>query len=130
MDYLWLIILFAVLAALPDLLRKKRRYPRRTDPHQGPMGREAQHEAETPLPIEKDTEPIPETMETKPIPTYIPEPENPVVLAPVAEAMQVIPVHPQQTVPGWTELDPAAQQIYAGIVWSELLQPPVSCRRR
>ena len=32
MDMLWLIVAFALMAILPDLLRRRRRYPRRKGP--------------------------------------------------------------------------------------------------
>jgi hypothetical protein len=157
MDFFWLIIIFAICFALPDLLRKKRRYPQGRRPHKtGPMGTEpapssspAKHRpielkrkrqsvftkaqpAEKPVPHTPIPAPAPSKPQaeaTRPAPVPAPRPVS-TAMQPEIPAAASVPVHGQAAPPPWSQLNPQAQQIYAGIVWSELLQPPVSVRRR
>jgi hypothetical protein len=150
MDFIWLVILLAIFFALPDLLRKKRRYPNRKQNKPGPMGMPAP-QPEKPKPIEMKKkrqsiftkpQPAPE-IKKRPLPPPPVQKGPETATMPVPDTLSGEAAH-IDTVPvgkpvlaihkdishAWEELNPTAQQIYAGIVWSELLQPPVSLRRR
>ena len=101
MDMLWLIVAFALMAILPDLLRRRRRYPRRKGP-------------------------IPVPPRRKPAPAKAPAPAETgedAAIAPVSVPHRVRPA-------AWSQLTPQARELYAGFVWSEIWQEPLAYRRR
>lgn len=149
MDLVWVVIIFAVLAALPDLLRRKRRYPHKKAPKPGPLGdNPAPSGKRKPIELKRKRTVLQRTeeptREKEPQPQVEKSPERvprkgtvvkQLPLFPETETVQN-PESPARTMPHtaavepWSGLSPQAQQIYSGIVWSEILQPPVSRRNR
>ena len=134
MDFLWVIIVFAIVISLPDLLRRKRRYPTRRNTKPGPMGDNIPTSRKSkPIDLEKEQPPVFTKTQQEKLPEQsIPVPQElPVQIIPetVSAAVNMIsqPVSPTP----WSQLPPQAQQIYAGFIWSEILwAPPLSKRRR
>ncbi len=143
MDYVWLIIIMAVAAVLPDLLRRKRKYPKRNGPIPIPPRKEdvkrkrqslqqpvkpapvpaAAKKKQTPLPKEETAAP-PAAAHPVPVshtPAAMPNPG-------AAAAITVVPhmVRPEP----WSTIEPEAQGIYAGLVWAELLDKPLALRNK
>ena len=131
-------VLLFLLFSLPDLLRKKRRYPRRTQPAPedslpGDVPHRTEREQKEPDYAEEAEESVPDVpVRTEPV-----QPAEDRVLqkrvprpAPVrpAASAAVVPerVHPEP----WSQVPAEARDIYAGLVWSELLQPPLAHRQR
>jgi hypothetical protein len=153
MDTIWPVIIVIVLfAVLPDLLRKKRKYPTRGK--KGPIPipkRRKQGEVHGPIVTPKQKapqpappsakQPLPQTNRPvpKPVPSQQPEPVpqpkkqtyrkpqtavNPQAV-PASAATVTHLVQPE----AWSGLHDEARDIYAGLVWAELLQPPVALRQ-
>ena len=125
-------LILLILFSLPDALRRKRKYPKRKYPRRTektlPGGR-----AQEPVPDEGTAAAEPETVPDLPEPTglqrrwqqaaELPEETREQPLKPPAVAVQKKPE-------SWSGLSQPARDIYAGIVWSELLQPPLARRRK
>lgn len=139
MDFLWVAIVMIAISVLPDILRKKRKYPVGRK-GKGPIPIPERRDKNKPVkgPIlqrkRKEPEPLPEEEKPRPIPQRAPEPvANPYMAAydkvrteqPAAVTVPKI-VRPK----AWGTLKSEAREIYSGLVWSELLQPPVSQRRK
>ncbi len=145
------IILLMALLSLPDLLRKKRKYPTRghSRPGQKPpqtTGRPQTPPAQAPYETEPEEEgPWPWQRRTpEPEPESVPErrrtsSSQPAYTQAQLQAAAALPssqhdagpetVVPQRVQPAcWSGLEGPARDIYAGLVWSELLQKPVSMR--
>lgn len=137
MDLVWMIIVVVLMGVLPDLLRRKRRYPRSKGPIPVPPRRK-------PAPAPKMEAPEP----TVPEPSFPdwdegwdnmnfpdePEPALPKKMAPprvAAERPRPVPVVvPQRVRPAaWSGLTPQAKELYAGFVWSEIWQEPLAHRK-
>jgi|GEM_PF-229034 len=160
MDFMWVVILMVLVFSLPDLLRRKRRYPMKKRPPEqkesGPMTQPAP--AKSPVnrakkrlsiltgqaPAEPPTaKPVPP--QAQPAPAQVPQTDSVAARVGKAAALQAavasvdtemapafdtVTEVPMSVVQRRPQLNPAAQQIYAGIIWSELLQPPLSIRHR
>lgn len=145
------IILF-ILFSLPDVLRKRRKYPSNKKRKQQDKEKAKAKAPEDILaqskPVDEDIPDIAKPRQPKPAEaptpvTTLPEPEpepTPVVtipkpVRPTVVAPQV-PVTPATAVPHmvhgepWAELSPEGRDIYAGLIWSELLEPPLALRRK
>ncbi|MCI1821343.1 MAG: hypothetical protein LKI76_01995 [Megasphaera sp.] len=139
MDFLWVIIVFAIVVSLPDLLRRKRRYPTRRNPKPGPAGENIPSPDKKPTDSGKEQPPVfTKTQQEQPAEQSIPVPTYKKISVPQelpAQPMHIMemPETIAQPVPSqspWSQLPPPAQQIYAGLIWSEILQPPLSKRKR
>ncbi|MGE1061413.1 hypothetical protein NXG27_02060 [Megasphaera paucivorans] len=147
MDFLWVIIVFAIVVSLPDLLRRKRRYPTRRNPKPGPTGESSPSPDKKSTDLEKEQPPVfTKTQQEQPAEQSIPVPTYKKI--PVPQELPAQPMHISQGMPEtisaavntisqpvpsqslWSQLPPQAQQIYAGLIWSEILQPPLSRRKR
>lgn len=147
-------IIMVLLFSLPDFLRKRCKYPPKQRPLPPPTEQQPKEEKKA-----KSTAPIPDeelpdiakprreqrkapTAPAKPIPEPV-TPPAPKVKRPVVQPKpvpQVAAIQAQQPTPAavphivhgqpWGELPPEARDIYAGLVWSELLSPPVALRRK
>lgn len=133
MDMLWLIVAFVLMAVLPDLLRRRRRYPKRKGPIPIPPRRKPApaRPAETTAPAESREAAAADDGRTEAAP---PSPAQPPI---VPAAMPIRPAAgPAVSVPrrvrpaAWSQLTPAARELYAGFVWSEIWQEPLAYRRR
>lgn len=129
-------ILMIILFSLPDTLRKRRKYPTRKR-RPAPMPRQYPKDEQTIDMQTAEEETIPEIARPrKPERTYAAPVSVSVVPASTAVKIErTAPVEPTDVphiVHGepWSELAPEARDIYAGLVWSELLEPPISRRRR
>lgn len=156
MEKIIAVLLLMLLFALPDLLRRKRRYPSRGKRRSSPMEeqqpslpqRAQERETETVKPESRQypeqrhrpkkepdpsrtTAPAPPVRRPVPPQEPLPQPILPVQeLSPAATAAAVekaLP-QPQQGEP-WDGLVGSARDIYAGLIWSELLQKPLSLRK-
>ena len=127
MDMLWLIVAFALMAILPDLLRRRRRYPRRKGPIPVPPRRKPAP-AKAPAPAETGEDAAgneisaQETTARRSRPSCRP-PCAPSGYSPVSVPHRVRPA-------AWSQLTPQARELYAGFVWSEIWQEPLAYRRR
>lgn len=157
MDTIWpVIIIMVLMAVLPEMLRKKRRYPTRGKkgpipiperrdkrkkvhgPIMTPKSKQPQQAPPSQMPQpSQQKQPVPQPYQTKPQPQPVkisqPAPQSiPVSAAyrPSSPVQGMTPNAPHLARPAaWSGLDGAGREIYAGIVWSELLQPPVALRR-
>ena len=135
MDFIWMMIVVVLMAVLPDLLRRKRKYPRSKGPIPVPPRRKPAPKAEVPEP--KVPEPsFPDWDEGWDNMTFPdePEPEPPKKRVPPRVAIDhprpVPVVVPQRVRPkAWSGLTPQAREIYAGFVWSEIWQEPLAHRK-
>lgn len=142
MDYIWLIIIMAIAAVLPDLLRRKRKYPKRKGPIPMPPRKEdvkrkrqpMQQPAKptiAPADIKKQT-PVISKEETPSQPTAVHSiptaPASVSAVNPGAAAAITVPhmVRPEP----WSMIEPEARDIYAGLVWAELLDKPLALRNK
>lgn len=152
MEYIIGVILLMLLFALPDALRHKRRYPHRGKRRSSPMDttKPGQRTKQGPAPKRApqqgtDKRQVPEKTRTARPAKGIPVPENTgrtgQVYRPAAAAIGTVPepvsiptapavVYSYIQPPAWSGLSGEARDIYAGLVWSELLQKPVSLRDR
>lgn len=160
-------IIIVFLFSLPDLLRKRRKYP----PKQRPVPPQPEKEKvdttvknrditkpedlpdiakprrpKTAKPLPAPVEAKTETEEERPsMPEAEPTTEPEVQKIPAAKPIpvpQAAAITPQPTAAAtaatphivhgkpWGELAPEARDIYAGLVWSELLSAPVSLRQK
>lgn len=135
-NMVWLILAFVIMAVLPDLLRR-RRYPRRKGPIPVPPRRKPAPEPAKPDAAAAEAEAAPAPQQA-PVPKPVPSPKQPAPAAPLPHVPQGrVPLEaaaavrvPQRVRPvGWSQLPPQARDIYAGIVWSEILQEPLAYRR-
>lgn len=130
MDMLWLIVAFALMAVLPDLLRRRRRYPKRKGPIPIPPRRKPApgQAAETTAPAESgDTAVTDDVVPERAVPA-----QPPIVPAAMPPRPAIAPVSvPHRVRPAaWSQLTPQARELYAGFVWSEIWQEPLAYRRR
>ena len=128
MDMLWLIVAFALMAILPDLLRRRRRYPRRKGPIPVPPRRKTAP-AKAPAPAETGEEAAGNEISAQE--TTAPA-QPPIVPAAMPARPAIAPVSvPHRVRPAaWSQLTPQARELYAGFVWSEIWQEPLAYRRR
>ncbi len=119
---LWLIVAFVLMAALPDILRRRRHYAKRKGPIPIPTRRK-------PAPAESAEEADREASMTE---TAAPAQAPSVPAAMPARPAAVSPVSvPQRVRPAaWSQLTPQARELYAGFVWSEIWQEPLAHRQR
>ena len=120
MDMLWLIVAFALMAILPDLLRRRRRYPRRKGPIPVPPRRKPAP-AKAPAPAETGEDAAGNEISAQEMTAPV-QPPHPAI-APVSVPHRVRPA-------AWSQLTPQARELYAGFVWSEIWQEPLAYRRR
>ena len=152
MEYIIGVILLMLLFALPDALRHKRRYPHRGKRRSSPMDttKPGQRTKQEPVPQRAPQQGTakrraPEKLRTARQAKGTPVPENTgrtgQVSRPAAAAVGTVPepasvpttpavVYSYIQPPAWSGLSGEARDIYAGLVWSELLQKPVSLRDR
>ena len=152
MEYIIGVILLMLLFALPDALRHKRRYPHRGKRRSSPMDttKPGQRTKQEPAPKRAPQQGtaqrrIPEKPRTVRPAKGAPVPEDTgrtgQVSRPAAAAIGTVPepvsvpsapaiVYSYIEPPAWSGLSGEARDIYAGLVWSELLQKPVSLRDR
>lgn len=125
---LWLIVAFVLMAALPDILRRRRHYAKRKGPIPIPPRRKPAP-ARTPAPAESAEEADREASMTE---TAAPAQAPSVPAAMPARPAAVSPVSvPQRVRPAaWSQLTPQARELYAGFVWSEIWQEPLAHRQR
>ena len=145
MDYVWLIIIMAAVAVLPDLLRRKRRYPKRKGPIPIPPRKEdvkrKRQSLQTPVkttPVssaENGEQPAASEMQkpaARPAASYAVkktgQPLAPASPKPIAAAPVKVP--PITAPEPWSTIEPEARDIYAGLVWAELLDKPVALRNK
>ncbi|ERT56930.1 hypothetical protein [Megasphaera vaginalis (ex Srinivasan et al. 2021)] len=133
MEWIWLVILFIAFSALPDLLRKKRRYK----PRQVPTPRPRQ-DAEKDAAARREG-PQPESR--RPAPLHVSD-EAPAERAGQSPQTEVSAVTAQSQTTAvktlrevaseqaWSRLTPPHRALYSGLIWSELWQPPVAVRRK
>lgn len=129
--YIAAILLLMVLFSLPDMLRRRRRYktkprpkaPTRTmskQPSNQPVEARRQEDSSnrTDEGISEVQKAWLQALERDDGPSHTKSPSTSAV--------------PKEDEPreGWSQLEGTARDIYAGIVWSELLQKPKSLRRR
>lgn len=130
-------IIMIILFSLPDAMRKKRRYPKRqTPPAETPQ---------PPAPAKNEPEPARTAPRRVPIrsrkvkaPAEEPAAAVPAAAAQLAAYAASLPPQPKSAAPvrlaktktePWSGLTPEARDLYAGLVWEELLQPPLARRR-
>lgn len=145
MDYVWLIIIMAAAAVLPDLLRRKRRYPKRKGPIPIPPRKEEvkrkRQSLQTPVktpPVslaEKDKQPAASKTQQaadRPVASDAAKKTGQPLAAVTPKPIAAAPVKvPQVTSPEpWSTIAPEARDIYAGLVWAELLDKPVALRNK
>ncbi|WP_296824312.1 hypothetical protein [uncultured Megasphaera sp.] len=152
MEYIIGVILLMLLFALPDALRHKRRYPHRGKRRSSPMDttKPGQRTKQGPAPERAPQQGtakrrVPEKPRTARPAKGAPVPEDTgrtgQVSRPAAAAIGTVPepasvptapavVYSYIQPPAWSGLSGEARDIYAGLVWSELLQKPVSLRDR
>ena len=145
MDYIWLIIIMAVAAVLPDLLRRRRNYPKRKGPIPIPPRKEevkrrrqslqqpVKTTANTSDTKEKQTPVVPkEETAARPAAAHpVSASHTPLAAAvpnPGAAATITVP-HMVQPEP-WSTIEPEVKDIYAGLVWAELLDKPLALRNK
>lgn len=127
---LWLIIAFVLMAVLPDLLRRRRRYPKRKGPIPVPPRRKPAPAApaETTAPAESgDTAVTDDVVPERAVPA-----QPSVVPAAMPARPAAVPISvPRRVRPApWSQLTPQTRELYAGFVWSEIWQEPLAYRRR
>ncbi len=133
-------LLLLILFSLPDALRKKRRYPKRTEtPGQQPPQEGRKRTKQAPEDGRGRPLPRPERPHRTPVPPASPQPvpvqdvpvqDVPAAPVPAKPAGMVAAVPDREQPAPWSQVPPQAQDIYAGIVWSELLQPPLALRKK
>ena len=128
-------IIMIILFSLPDAMRKKRRYPKRQIPPEQPQ-----------LPDRPKQDPVPSKTAPRRVPirsrkvkTQSEEPAAATVSSvQLAAYAASLPARPRAAEPvrlaktktePWSGLSPDARDLYAGLVWEELLQPPLARRR-
>jgi hypothetical protein len=145
MDMIWVVIILMLVAAIPDLLRKKRRYPSRGKGGPIPIP-ERRNKGKVHGPIVTPTRQRAQQKDVPSTKTAAPQTEK--QPKPVAQPLPSIPagqehkaaVYSQYVMPtvavsqppraaAWSGLHGDVRDIYAGLVWSELLQPPVALRQ-
>lgn len=130
MDYVWLIVIMAAAAILPDVLRRKRKYPKRNGPIPIPPRKEEVKRKRQSL-----QQPVKATE------TVRDKKENPTASAlasnvQIPETVQSKPAITASTVPHmvqpepWSMMEPEARDIYAGLVWAEILDKPLALRSK
>lgn len=120
------IILFVVFS-LPDILRRKRTYKKRRRSRSVPIPARQEKERREPLRAATTAKEIrQEPVVSSPVSTVGPDKKAATIGASVRSS-----VHRRAaSIDGWREVAPEAQDVYAGIIWSEILQPPLAIRSR
>lgn len=143
MDYIWLIFIMVAAAVLPDLLRRRRNYPKRKGPIPIPPRKEEVKRNKQPLqqPVKATTVPAAAKKKRTPAAAREKTAAQPAAAHPVpvfhtpaavpnpgAAAAITVPhmVRPEP----WSTIEPEAQDIYAGLVWAELLDKPLALRNK
>ena len=140
MDYVWLIVIMAAAAILPDVLRRKRKYPKRNGPIPIPPRKEEVKRKRQSLqqPV-KATETVQDKKENPTAPTAGKKNAAEPALASnvqILETVQSKPAITASTVPHmvqpepWSMMEPEARDIYAGLVWAEILDKPLALRSK
>lgn len=120
------IILFAVFS-LPDVLRRKRTYKKRRKSRSFPIPARQEKKKRDPLIAEtKEKEIRQENTASFPAAIVGPDKKAATIASPMRSSARRRPVSGD----GWHEVAPEAQDLYAGIIWSEILQPPLAIRSR
>lgn len=122
MDMLWLIVAFALMAILPDLLWRRRRYPRRKGPIPVPPRRK-------PAPAKTGEDAAGNEISAQETTAPVQPPIVPAAM-PVRPAIAPVSVPHRVRPAAWSQLTPQARELYAGFVWSEIWQEPLAYRRR
>lgn len=144
MDYIWLIFIMVAAAVLPDLLRRRRNYPKRKGPIPIPPRKEEVKRKRQSLqqPAKPTTVPIDtKKKEIQILPKKEEKTAQPAVAHPasMSHAKAVVPnpgAAAAITVPHmvrpepWSTIEPEARDIYAGLVWAELLDKPLALRNK
>lgn len=138
------LILF-LLFSLPDVLRKKRKYPSNRKRKEQQRKQEQTRPTDTvaTTPTQPEPEPLPDIAKPRraPQPVLQPEPAPaPVVTVPRTQpaAVPAVPLSVSPAVAvthltqgeAWESLSAEGRDIYAGIIWSELLEPPLALRQK
>lgn len=120
-------ILVFLVVFLSDALRKKRRYKPRKGPVPVPERRSKAGQTMVEEPV---LAPVPPVVIRQT--TTVAMPSQMVAPATVSTTTPVVvtPVRREEPIEGWQELTPETRDIYAGLVWAELWEPPVSQRYR
>lgn len=120
------IILFAVFS-LPDVLRRKRTYKKHRRSRSFPIPARQEKKKRDPLIAEtKEKEIRQENTASFSASIVGPDKKAATIGASVRSS-----VHRRAaSIDGWREVAPEAQDVYAGIIWSEILQPPLAIRSR
>ena len=134
MEYALLIVIMAVAAILPDLLRRKRTYPKRNGPIPIPPRKEEVKRKRQSLqrPV-KTTEAVQDKKDNQ---TVLSEEKEKEVEPAIASHVSAKPVVTASIVPTmiqpepWSGIELEARNIYAGLVWAELLDKPLALRNK
>lgn len=136
-------LLLLLFFSLPEVLRKKRKYPPRKR-----MPQHNEHDETLPSAHAEKLPEIARPRHARPLPEYSHHTGNNEEARRMAYAAQEVtagerhsavcdvPLTLHSAAPHmvreepWSELSPEARDIYAGIIWSELLEPPLARRRK
>lgn len=121
-------IVMIILFSLPDVLRKKRKYPKRQPtPQKKP---EVQHaDTDKALPAQKPVNQAQAEKKAAPAISAAVEQEN-ALASPLPKARPAVTARlTVQKAEPWSGLSSEARELYAGFIWEELLQPPLARRR-
>lgn len=120
------IILFVVFS-LPDILRRKRTYKKRRRSRSVPIPARQEKERREPLRAATTAKEIcQEPAVFSPASPVSGDKKAATIASPMRSSARWRPVSGD----GWHEVAPEAQDVYAGIIWSEILQPPLTIRSR
>lgn len=131
--YIVAVLLLTVLFSLPDMLRRRRRY--KTGPRRKETPETMEHKPTKQPVATRYEEEVPKQGQgdgglTQTQRAWLNALEKEEIRADRAKASFFERPKEDETKDGWNELDGVARDIYAGIVWSELLQKPKSLRRK
>ena len=130
MDFVWMIIVVVLMAVLPDLLRRKRKYPRSKGPIPVPPRRKPAPKIEEPEPSFPEWEDLADEFDLPDEPQPMPQRAAASPRAAEAPLRSVPVVVPQRVRPRpWSQLTPPARELYAGFVWPEIWQEPLAHRK-
>lgn len=122
-------IIMIILFSLPDAMRRKRRYPKRQAPQERKRTEPAAQPEARPSPVRQR-----EAKWTQPA-----QPAEADAAVQLAAYAASLPKQSRSAAPvrlakpkaePWSGLSPEARELYAGLVWEELLQPPLARRRK
>lgn len=120
------IILFVVFS-LPDILRRKRTYKKRRRSRSVPIPARQEKGRREPLRAATTAKEICQEPAVSSSASPVSRDKKAATIAsPMRSSARRRPVSGD----GWHEVAPEAQDLYAGIIWSEILQPPLAIRSR